>query len=76
MENFRSKRVLLKHLNYRESDITAMINPDDKQNVPIAAKLLQNFDRYIDSLDLPAMFKAIVPCIKAMNVISQVLYYR
>ena len=64
-------RVLLKHLNYRESDISAMINPDGKQNVPITVTPLKNFDTDIDPLYLPATFKDIVPCIKAMNIINQ-----
>ena len=40
-------RFLLKHMGYRTSDITAMITPDDKQNVPIAVKLLKTFDMLI-----------------------------
>ena len=64
-------RILLKHMGYRTSDITAMITPDDKQNVPIAVKLLKTFDKDVDQINLPTTFKDIVPCLKAMDIISE-----
>ena len=54
-------------MGYRTSDITAMINPDDKQK---CSKTAQTFDKDVDQINLSTTFNDIVPCLKAMNIIS------
>ena len=48
-----------------------MLSPDDKQNMPLAVKLLKSFSKDFDASSLPVGFRDMVPAIKAMNVICQ-----
>ena len=63
--------LFLKYLNYSDTDINAMLSPDDKQNVPNAVKLLKVFSADINKNSLPIGFVDILPAVTAMNTICQ-----
>ena len=64
-------QLFLKYLDYPDNEINSMLSPDDKQNVPLAVKLLKSFSKDFDAASLPVGFRNMVPAMKAMNVICQ-----
>ena len=63
-------KVLLKSTDkYKDTEIEAMINPVDKQNVPLAVKLLDALCGEFDSKNLSPGFQNILPSIKVLSVL-------
>ena len=63
-------KVLLKSTGkYKDTEIEAMINPVDKQNVPLAVKLLDALCGEFDSKNSSPGFQNILPSIKVLSVL-------
>ena len=63
-------KVLLKSTDkYKDTEIEAMINPVDKQNVPLAVKLLDALCGEFDSKNLSPGFQNVLPSIKVLSVL-------